>query len=207
MRLRYHIQFRWDGWIVLEDNPHFRTVPIIKNSQQFAKLPFPYTYLLIHYIKRNNGFVYPGIYDFGLNVVGSAKRLNSFSDEGAFVIPDLHPVCGICTDHLEDGKKFSSLKEFSNFVYNFYYSSPVASDSSRQGLTCEQFASSFEVSTFRELLQTSIRFWFPTIRYYASPFDYHKHFTDLIMSRNINFNYDEDWKNVPDNFDGFLGQS
>lgn len=171
MKLRSFIENKNDGWLLLENSPHYRVMPTVSNSSAYAKLPLPYTYFLIRYVKENNYYIYPGIYHGGLHVVGSDQRINSFSDQ-VFCFPDKSSrECGICTPHIYDNTYFDNLFQLGNFVTSLWYGLPVPKEfySNNQQFTdwgsleINNFQKVLTTNKFTKWIRSSVVFWYESM--------------------------------------------
>lgn len=123
MKIRYHIDREEDGIIILESPPQYRTF----NTDSFAKgshnvrIPLPYIYFTIRYVKYEGRIFYPGVYNSGLHICGSTKEINSFKEEIISMPTDQKFKGLICTNHSYDFRIFKSLKEICEWTISEWY--------------------------------------------------------------------------------------
>ena len=122
MKLKYHIEKKDEGLIVLQSDPQYRNIFVQSSSHYLIRVPFPYIQFVIRYVKKKSGvLVFPGVYGTGLRVFGTLKSLETDQDD-VFLLPtDDYQGGYVCTDHHYDNKEYSSVKELVNDVINLWW--------------------------------------------------------------------------------------
>ena len=120
MRLKYHLESETEGVLILESEPQMRNVFVYSQTQSYIRLPFPYIQFVIRYIKKDGKLYYPGVWGSGLRVFGSLKPLSSMTDE-VFLLPTDIASGYVCTNHMYDMKRFSSLKLMAKTIISFWW--------------------------------------------------------------------------------------
>lgn len=122
MRLKYHLELETEGILILESEPQIRNIFVYSQLGNTARLPFPYIEFVIRYIKDDKGQLYfPGVWGSGLRVYGSLKPLNSMLDD-VFLLPTDDRQGGyVCTNHMYDMYKFSSLEIMTKTIISLWW--------------------------------------------------------------------------------------
>lgn len=124
MKLRYHLDRKQDGLIVLESEPQVRSLFINSQVRNMIRVPLPHMIFIVRYEKKPNGmFSYPGIYGSGLHIYGKSTSLSDFSDD-VFLLPtDSQEFYNgmICTNHSSDNKEFDSITKLVNHVITLWW--------------------------------------------------------------------------------------
>lgn len=121
MKLRYHLDRKHDGLVVLEAEPQMRSLFIYSQMRSTMRVPLPYVLFTIRYAKNGKKVVYPGIYGSGLHVFGRVERLSSVEDKVILLPTDSHSKGLVCTDHGSDNKQFKSITELANYVVTHWW--------------------------------------------------------------------------------------
>ena len=123
MKLKYKQEGYDEGLIILESEPQFRSVFIKSETRNSIRLPFPYLYFTIAYVKVDNMYQYEGYYGHGLTVYAGLKPLSSLRDK-MFLLPiEMSSYGAACTNHAYDNKLYNSLFELSNEVLSLWWGS------------------------------------------------------------------------------------
>lgn len=123
MKMRYHLDRKQDGLVVLEAEPQLRSIFVYSQNRNTMRVPLPYILFIVRYVKLSSGnFSYPGIYGSGLSVYGKLKPLADMSDNVVYLPTDYESNKGlVCTEHSSDNKQFGKVTELVNFVVTHWW--------------------------------------------------------------------------------------
>lgn len=122
MKIRYHLDRKTDGLVILESEPQVRTMFIYSQNKNTLRVPLPYIIFVVRYLKDKKGFKYPGIYGSGLFVYGKFTPLKEVSDGVVYLPTDKERNGMVCTDHNADNKIYKTVNELVNEVVTLWFS-------------------------------------------------------------------------------------
>lgn len=121
MKLRYHLDRKHDGLVVVEAEPQMRSLFIYSQMKNTMRVPLPYLIFTIRYTKNGKKIVYPGIYGSGLHVFCRTEPLASVDDVVCLLPTDSNSRGLVCTDHGSDNKQYKSITDLVNYVVTHWW--------------------------------------------------------------------------------------
>jgi len=121
MKLRYHLDRKHDGLVVVEAEPQVRNIFVYSQTKNIIRVPLPYIIFAVRYTKNGHKVVYPGIYGSGLHVFCRTEPITKADDRVCFLPTDSRSLGLVCTEHSSDNKSFKSLKELVNYVVTHWW--------------------------------------------------------------------------------------
>ena len=122
MKIRYHLDRKDDGLLILETEPQVRTMFVYSQNKQTMRVPLPYLIFVVRYIKTKKGFKYPGIAGSGLFVYGKFTPLDKISDGVVYLPTDKNRHGQVCTRHSSDNKIYKTINDLVNEVLTLWFS-------------------------------------------------------------------------------------
>jgi hypothetical protein len=121
MKLRYHLDRKHDGLVLLEAEPQVRSLFIYSQTKNTMRVPLPYILFTVRYTKNGKKVRYPGIYGSGLHVFCRIEPLTSVEDKVCLLPTDHNSRGLVCTDHGSDNKQYNSVQELVNYVVTHWW--------------------------------------------------------------------------------------
>jgi hypothetical protein len=122
MKIRYHLDRKDDGLLILETEPQVRTMFIYSQNKDTMRVPLPHLIFVVRYIKTDTGFKYPGVAGSGLFVYGKFTPLNKISDGVVYLPTDKNRFGQVCTKHSSDNRIYGTINDLVNRVLTLWFS-------------------------------------------------------------------------------------
>jgi len=108
------------GLIVLESSPQIRTI-FTGGNKGFVRLPFPYVLYVVGYRRKEEKYVYPGVFDAGLRVFFRNSPMEKYTDPVFYPPMDALNFGVVCTPHDHDEKVFDDLPSLANHAITLWW--------------------------------------------------------------------------------------
>lgn len=135
MKIRLHIEDKKSsqsqpkkGLIILESEPHMRTVFVRSSHRDSARLSFPYVYFIIHYRIENGKYYYYGIYDRGLMVFMRKTPIKNLNSRLYFCPLEVESWGVACTNHSLDKSEYNSVFDLAHTIISNWWQSQHSID-------------------------------------------------------------------------------